>query len=363
MMTEKENKVDAFGVSDIKDYNKIIKEFGVSPMEPLLRYMPNPTLLYRRGIVFAHRDFDMILDAMEKQTPFVIMTGIKPSNYFHFGSRIVVDQLVYLQKHGGNMVFAVADIESLADNEMPLEKAKEIARDNIIDCIALGLDPDPKKTIFYKQSKDLTVLRSAQVFASNVTNNMLKAIYGPHEIKIYNAALVQVGDILKPQIENGKTRTVVPVGFDQDPHIRLTRDIARKHNLIPPAGTYNKFIGSLTGSAKMSKREPEGIIFLNESAELACKKIKKKAFTGGRDTLAEQKQLGGQPDICKIYELYEFGLIEYDKELEDINKRCKSGNLLCGDCKEIACKKMTNFLNEHQKKRKEARKIVDKVFK
>jgi tryptophanyl-tRNA synthetase len=358
-----ENKVDAFGTSDIKDYNKIIKEFGVSPMESLVKYMPNPISLYRRGIVFAHRDFDMIIDAMEKQLPFVIMTGIKPSNFFHYGSKMIIDQLVYLQKHGGNVVFAVADIESLADNEMPLEKAKEIARDNIIDCIALGLDPDPKKAIFYKQSKDLTVLRAAQVFSSNVTNNMMKAIYGEHELKIYNAALTQMGDILKPQIENGKTRTIVPVGFDQDPHIRLVRDIARKHNFIPPAGTYNKFIGSLTGSAKMSKREPEGIIFLNESAELACKKIKKKAFTGGRDTLAEQKQLGGQPEICKIYELYEYGLIEDDKELEDIHKRCKGGDLMCGECKEIACKKMTTFLNEHQKKRKEARKIVDNFLK
>ncbi|MBT4114637.1 tryptophan--tRNA ligase [Candidatus Woesearchaeota archaeon] len=360
-MTEKKNVITAFGMSDIKDYDKLIKEFGVSPMTSLVRYMPDPIAVYRRGIVFAHRDFDMIIDAMEKQIPFVVMTGIKPSNFFHFGSKIVVDQLAYLQKHGGKVVFAVADVESLADNEMPLKEADAIARDNIMDCIALGLDP--KKTEFYRQSEDLTVLRAAQVFASNVTNNMLKAIYGLHELKIYNAALVQMGDILKPQLENGKVRTVVPVGFDQDPHIRLVRDIAKKHKLVPPAGTYNKFMGSLTGSAKMSKREPEGLIFLNESAELACRKIKKKAFTGGRNTPEEQRQLGGQPDICKVYELYKFGLIEDDKELTELYKRCAGGKLMCGDCKNLACKKMTAFLNQHHKKRKQAALSVNRILK
>ena len=359
-MTEK-NIVNAFGMSDIKDYDKLIKEFGVSPMTSLVRYMPDPIAVYRRGIVFAHRDFDMIIDAMEKQIPFVVMTGIKPSNFFHFGSKIVVDQLAYLQRQGGKVVFAVADVESLADNELPLKEADAIAKDNIMDCIALGLDP--KKTEFYRQSKDLTVLRAAQVFTSNVTNNMLKAIYGPHEIKIYNAALVQMGDILKPQLENGKVRTVVPVGFDQDPHIRLVRDIAKKHNLVPPAGTYNKFMGSLTGKPKMSKREPEGIIYLNESAEVACRKIKKKAFSGGRNTPEEQRQLGGQPEICKVYELYKFGLLEDDKELAERYKLCKSGKLLCGECKNFACERMTKFLKEHQKKRKAAEKVVKQILK
>jgi tryptophanyl-tRNA synthetase len=357
----KENKIDPFGISEIKDYNKLLKEFGVSAFKPLLNYLPNPIYLYRRGIVYGHRDFDMIIDAMEKQKPFAVLHGIKPSNAFHIGSKMVVDQLVYLQKQGGRIYFCIADIESLADNEIPLDEATKITRDNMIDCIALGLDP--KKTIFYRQSNDLTVLRAAQVFSNNVTNNMLKSIYGPHEIRLYNAALTQIGDILKPQLENGKIPTVIPGGFDQDPHIRLTRDVAKKHNFIPPAGTYHKFIGALTGSPKMSKREPEGIIFLNENPESACRKIKKKAFSGGRDTVEEQKQLGGRPDICKIYELYEFGLIEDDKELADIYERCKSGKLMCGDCKNIACEKMYTFLTEHQKKRKEASKIVDGILK
>jgi len=356
----KENKVDPFGQSEIKDYDKLLRDFGVSSFSSLEKEVPDPLPMHRRGIVFGHRDFDMILDAIKKKIKFAVMTGIKPSNFFHLGSKFVVDELVYLQKHGGKVFFGIADIESLADNELPLDEAKKIARDNILDCIALGLDP--KKTIFYRQSEDKTVLRAAQIFSNNVTNNMMKAIYGPRELRLYNAALVQVGDILKPQLEGGKIRTVVPVGFDQDPHMRLTRDIAKKHKFIPPAATYRKFLGSLTGNPKMSKREPEGIIYLNEKPEIACNKIRKKAFTGGRETLEEQRQLGGQPDICKVYEMYNFGLIDDDKELAQRHKNCVDGDLMCGDCKNFACERMTTFLTEHQNKRKQAEKIVDKIL-
>ena len=43
---------------------------------------------------------------------------------------------------------------------------------------------------------------------------------------------MQVADILLPQIEEfgGPKKVVVPVGVDQDPHIRLTRDIAHRLN-------------------------------------------------------------------------------------------------------------------------------------
>ncbi|MEC9136710.1 MAG: hypothetical protein VYD88_04695, partial [Candidatus Thermoplasmatota archaeon] len=46
------------------------------------------------------------------------------------------------------------------------------------------------------------------------------------------APLVQVGDIVHPQLDDfgGLRPIVVPVGVDQDPHLRLTRDITQKTN-------------------------------------------------------------------------------------------------------------------------------------
>ena len=46
------------------------------------------------------------------------------------------------------------------------------------------------------------------------------------------APLVQAGDILHPQLDEfgGIRPIVVPVGVDQDPHLRLTRGLASKSN-------------------------------------------------------------------------------------------------------------------------------------
>lgn len=357
----KENKIDPFGSSEIKDYDKILREFGVESIQDLNEPLPNPIYTFRRGIVFGHRDIGLILDAIKNKKKFVVLHGIKPTGPLHFGSKMVIDGLVYFQKLGGIIYYCVADVEGLADNAIPLEKAYKIARDNIIDAISLGLDP--KKTVFYFQSKEPIVQKYGYIFSNNVTNNMMKAIYGEREIKIYMIALMEVADILFPQIQRGNIPTIIPGGFDQDPHIRLTRDIAKKHGFIPPASSYHKFMSSLTGASKMSKRDPEGIIYLNEPAEVACRKIKKKAFTGGRNTPEEQRQLGGQPEICKVYELYEFGLIDDDKELAERYNLCTGGKLMCGDCKKFACEKMTKLLDAHQKKRKEAEKFVDKILK
>ena len=50
---------------------------------------------------------------------------------------------------------------------------------------------------------------------------------------------------------------VIPVGIDQDPHIRLARDIAKrakaKRNFFLPSSIYHKYTPALDGSLKMSK--------------------------------------------------------------------------------------------------------------
>ena len=62
-----------------------------------------------------------------------------------------------------------------------------------------------------------------------------EAIYGfrgETNLAHVQAPMVQVGDILHPQTEDygGLRPIVVPVGVDQDPHLRLTRGIASKTN-------------------------------------------------------------------------------------------------------------------------------------
>ena len=112
-----------------------------------------------------------------------------------------------------------------------------------------------------------------------------------------NAPIIQVADILLPQLEEfgGPKNVIVPVGVDQDPHIRLTRDIAsRLHEelgLLPPSSTYHRFLTGLSGD-KMSSSKPSTAIYLNDTPKEASKKVKT-AKTGGRESLKEQQELGG----------------------------------------------------------------------
>ena len=192
---------------------------------------------------------------------------------------------------------------------------------------------------------------------------MLKAIYGERKIGLYMAALLQAGDILMPAMEHGFKSTIVPIGVDQDPHMRLTRDIAAKFRLPLPSSIYNKFFRALDGSPKMSKRNPMSYLTLNDSPELLKKKVMN-ALTGGRDTMDEQRRLGGQPDKCVIYELMYFHFESDDKKVEDLYNECKSGNLTCGECKKRNLEKITKFYKKHQTKKKKmlpkARKILDR---
>ena len=131
------------------------------------------------------------------------------------------------------------------------------------------------------------------------------------------SSVLQVADILYPQLEE-EMPGVIPVGFDQDPHIRLTRDIARRSDFFLPSGLYHKYTPSLDGEQKMSKSK-KNFIELPDTDENIETKIKN-AKTGGRKTTEEQKKKGGEPEKCMIFELYKQHLIEKDEELEKIYK-------------------------------------------
>ena len=172
---------------------------------------------------------------------------------------------------------------------------------------------------------------------------------------------MQAAHILFPQFNRGKHLSVVPVGIDQDPFIRLTRDIAEHFGFEKPAALHAKFIPSLTGGAKMSSSEGT-MINLTDSPKEVETKIKKYAFSGGRDTIEEHRKLGGNPDIDVSYQYLRVFFEPDDKKLQKIRDDYKSGKLLTSELKAILVEKINAFLKEHQKKRKLAEKQIDKFI-
>jgi tryptophanyl-tRNA synthetase len=109
---------------------------------------------------------------------------------------------------------------------------------------------------------------------------------------------------------------------------------------------------------KMSSSIPESHIALLDEPKEGAKKVKR-AKTGGRISLEEQKKLGGEPDKCSVYELLLFHLMEDDQELLQIREECVTGQRTCGSCKNLAAERMEKFLKDHQEKRELARERLD----
>jgi len=187
----------------------------------------------------------------------------------------------------------------------------------------------------------------------------MKAIYGEHRIGVYNAAFIQVADILLPQLVNGPIPTVTPIGADQAPHARLSHDLARKkffqetYGFIMPGFTFHKLIQGLDGSDKMAKRNPMSVLTLVETKKTIKRKIMK-TFTGGQITLEEQRELGGQPEICRVFDLYYNFFESDDKKIEEIERTCRKGELLCGVDKKNLLGIIQEFMEVHEKKRQDA---------
>ena len=348
------------------DYDKLVNKFGIQKISDIIDEIKNPQKLMKRGVVFGHREFGEVNNLINKNEDFAVVTGMMPSGQMHIGHKMVVDQLIWYQEKGAMLSLPIADLESYAARNMSFEKGRQIAvEEYLTNWIALGLDLERNNVNVYLQSQN-KLLQDLAFKASSKTNfNQLKAIYGFTEstnMAHMQAPIVQVADILLPQIEEfgGPKKVVVPVGIDQDPHIRLTRDIAHKLDLISPASTYHRFLTGLTGD-KMSSSKPNTAIYLNEDPEVAAKKVKS-AKTGGRESLKEQEELGGEVDKCVIYEMLVYHLIDDDKELDKIRQDCLSGQLRCGDCKKRTAELMKQYFEELKDRQVEASEIAKAIL-
>lgn len=352
--------IDPYSSELVEDYSKVVKDFGLDSYNSKL--FPNPNRLMRRNLVFAGRDLKKISECIKNKKKFYVLTGIMPtSDKIHLGTKSVIENVIYFQKKGALTYVLVADLEAAAARGVSLKEAKKRAMNFQIPAyLALGLDI--KKTIFYFQSENKDVMNFAYEFSKKITLNEFRAIYGNADPGRIMSAITQAGDILYPQFGE-RMPGIIPTGLDQDPHLRLTRDIVKRSKALKffnPSSIYHKYMPALSGKLKMSKSHPESYIELPENVDSVCKKLKK-AKTGGRETVEIQKKKGGKPEECMIYELYKQHLIEDDKKLKKIFKDCKKGNLLCKEDKENACKLMTKFMKDFNKKLEKSKKLVSKV--
>jgi tryptophanyl-tRNA synthetase len=344
--------------------DKLIKQFGLSTFSEAERKRFD-NMLFQRGIVIANRDFKLIEERIKNGKPFIQMTGIACSGPMHLGHKVDIDMFLYFKSLGARCYYCVADIDGYVsrsdDKVSSLEKAKQIAVDNITDALALGIDP---KDLYVQSRKEQRYYEFAFELAKKFTFNTLFAIYGEDYNPGKNSAnMLQYADIMHQQLKefNGPMPSLTGIGVDQDPHARAVRDVASKlpYNLVPPSFIYFSFQPSLQLGKKMSSSDPASTILLSDTPEEIKKKIRN-AYSGGRDTLAEHKKLGGVPEVDRAYQIMRYHCTD-DKLVNKMYTKFKSGEMTSGELKDETIKFVTEMLKKHQEKTKHTRKIAEKI--
>ncbi|MHA1302398.1 MAG: tryptophan--tRNA ligase [Candidatus Heimdallarchaeaceae archaeon] len=346
------------------DYEEIMAEFGIVEIDDVLPKVGDDIFFFRRKIVIAHRDFDKILDLNEENKSWAIISGRGPSNDLHIGHLLVFELILELQKKFGCKFFMpLSDDEKYVFRKIKTldKESYKLALNNAIDILALGFEPDNVHT--YLSSKTARIYSIALDFSVNLTYNTIRAalgLTGEENAGTVFYSCVQAAHILQPTLDYNLP-VVVPIGLDQDVYMRLTRDIAGKRKITSPASIYVKYLKGLTGGP-MSSSIPETCLFLRDDEKTVKKKIMG-AFTGGRTTIKEQKELGGVPEVCTIFDWFEKFFIRDDNELEEIRTKCKSGELICGmDCKPKLVEMIKEYQSKFNAKRKEVINNIQSYF-
>ena len=372
-MEKKEFTVTPWEVKGEVDYDKLVEQFGVQKIDNLIlnriqKHTKELHFMLRRKIFFAHRDINWLLDEYEKGNKFYIYTGRAPSGPVHLGHLMIWVFTKWLQdKFKTELLFQFPDEEKFLFKEnLSLEKSEEYLHENMLDVIALGFDPKKTKFLIDTKNADLMYKEACKV-AKKITFSTVKAAFGLNEQSnigaIFYTSMQAVPAFLPSVLKNKKIPCLILHAIDQDVHFRITRDILPKLGYYKPASIQGIFLPPLTGPlGKMSASEESSAIYTTDSSKESENKIKKYAFSGGQATIEEHRKKGGNPDKDVSYQWLRMFFEPDDKKLMKIHDDYKSGRLLTGELKEILIEKVIKFLKEHQKKREQAKKQINKFL-
>ncbi len=342
------------------DYDKLVKQFGTEKiskqlLERIRKVTGEDHFMLRRGVFFSHRDLNKILEDYEKGKKFFLYTGRGPSGHTHIGHLVPWVFAKWLQeKFDVNMYFQLTDDEKFfSKQDLELSDTKKFAYENALDFIALGFKPKNTKIIINTENIQTLYPLAAQV-AKKINFSNTKAVFGfTNET---NIGMIFYTSLQSAPCFIENKAVLIPLGVDQDPHFRLTRDIAPKIGREKPSLIHNIMIPSLSGpGGKMSASEESGTVYTTDTPETVKKKINKYAFSGGQPDVEQHRKLGGNPDIDVSYQYLRIFFEPDDVKLKKIYDDYKSGKLLTGELKAILIEKINDFLKNHQEKREKAK--------
>lgn len=243
-----------------------------------------------------------------------VLSGIRATGRLHLGNYLgAVKGMLALQENDEFETFyMVVDLHTITTPYEP-KKLINSTREVVLDYLAAGLDPE--KSAIFIQSDVPEHIELAYLFSTQVSVARLRHLPTYKEkVKQYpksvNMALLNYPVLMAADILAYKA-PVVPVGIDQEPHLEIAREIARKMNdgfgLDFPEPkrfvTEGGYTPSLTGEGKMSKSVIGSSIELTDSLEEIKDKLAKTPTDEGKGSEIPEK--GGVATLLTLVELFE----------------------------------------------------------
>lgn len=349
-------------------YDDKRQEMGLQSTERIVRYLEDAGPYFHRGILYAHKDFQDVIGAIDEGKEWAIVSGLNPSGPLHFGHKAMLDILLWFQRQFSVHVYLpLTNDESYSVGKAPsLAAARTTAYEDVIpSIIALGFDPKLTHIFVHSDYPDLYNL--AMFVGKHTTYNNIRSLFGWSGSENIGTAFymgaAQMASIIMPQLpEFGGPKTVlVPVGIDQHPYISLTRDVARKLGVAPPAEIIWKFLMSLKGpDEKMSASVPDSSIYLTDTPDAARKKIRR-AYSGGSPLAKVQQERGAIPEVCAVASLISYNFLT-NEEWDALVEAYRTGKILTKELKDLATALVVDFLEDHKKKRQEAKGRIEEFI-
>ncbi len=286
-----------------------------------------------------------------------LLTGDRPTGPMHLGHYVgSIKNRVKLQDEYDSY-FIIADLHMLTTKNSKEDifnvrtNAYEVAMANI----ACGLDP--QKCTIYLQSAVPAVYELNLFFESLVTVQRLNRLPSLKDMAraanlnempfgLLGYPVLQAADILMPRAH------IVPVGKDNQAHVEITREIARRFNFLYeevfPIPDYlvegDTLIGT-DGSAKMSK-SLGNTIYLFDDPKTVAKKVHGMYTDPNRITADVPGTVEGNPIF-----IYHDHFNPDKAEVEELKQRYRAGTVGDVEVKEKLTVAINDFLDPIRERR------------
>ena len=366
--------------------NELIKELRVTGLNEsypeqrrqFARWFASPHPYMETGQLVGSRDAAPFLQALAAGQPVKVIATMSAEGAMHLGHGALAQLLVYFQSLGAQIVIGFrsggaksrdgGDRKNGGDRPAASGARSTAARremaERLLTLAAAGLEL--AQTDAYLQTDRAAIMETALALGDAIPLSVLNSALG---LRLRDSVtdtfrpLLRLADILHTQqpTYGGPGPTLVIDGIGGDVYVRMARNVAERFGFVKPSALYLRMVRSLTtyqdprtGSAVevMTNAVPQGRIACADAADRARALIAR-AYTGGRGTLAEQRERGGNPDprICAVSGLHAFFATPEPAEYAELQRRCRAGALLCGECKGAAADRVTAYLRQRRQQR------------